>query len=250
MPMRRLLLAEFMKVRFTTIMMLILIDAVVNAVLGAASLNSLQDFYAPGWDSLYLHSVNFHALFFYPLYAGIFASFLCHCEHSHGGWKQMFCLPIRPSAFYWSKLCMLMLLMGMNQLVFIGGFLLTGWLLSVPGTPNGANLILGSVGGWMAIGPFAALQLWVSIRIKSFATSLILTISLVIPNIVLTGLHASIGALLPFTASYYAMFPRGTSSSPRLDLIPFILILAISFFVYTWLGRRSFLRRDGVLNTD
>ncbi|GGF71080.1 hypothetical protein GCM10010912_15300 [Paenibacillus albidus] len=243
--MKRLMSAEWMKVQRLIILLLIGIDLAVVTVLGINSLDNLASFFPPSWDTLYHHMIEFHALFFYPLYVGIFASLLCRYEHIHGGWKQLLTLPIRRTGIYWSKLGMLMLLMGLTQICFVLTYLLAGLRTGVPGQLDGRALLVGIVGGWLSILPFAALQLWISLRLSSFASSLILSVSMVIPNIVLTGLHATIGAWFPFTAAYYVMFPRGTALSPRLDVLPFILILAVTSLFYIWGGRRFLLIRMG-----
>ncbi|KWX84206.1 hypothetical protein AMQ83_29525 [Paenibacillus riograndensis] len=119
-----------------------------------------------------------------------------------------------------------MLLLGLIQLLVAGSYLLGGELLHLGNGLVVAELITGTVGGWLAILPFAALQLWVSMRLKSFVSSLVLSASIVIANIVLTVLHASIGAWFPSTTDYSAMYPRGTTFSHRLDVVTFIHIVS------------------------
>ncbi|KWX73574.1 ABC transporter permease [Paenibacillus jilunlii] len=242
--MEYLMKAERMKLQYPLILILLLIGTLGTVMLGINSLNSenFAGFYVRGWKTFYLHMASFHGLFLYPLYAGVLASFICRYEHINGGWKQLFCLPVPRSRVYYAKLGTLMLLLGLIQLLFAGSYLLAGELLQLGNDLDVAELITGTVGGWLAILPFAALQLWVSMRLKSFVSSLILSASIVIANIVLTGLHASVGAWFPSTTAYYAMYPRGTALSPRLDVIPFILIVAATSAAYIWAGRRSLMR--------
>lgn len=198
--MENLMKAERMKLQYPVIFILFLLGALGTVMLGMNSLNSenFVGFFERGWKTFYLHMASFHGLFFYPLYAGVLASFICRYEHTNGGWKQLFCLPIPRYRVYYAKLGTLMLLMGLIQLLFAGSYLLAGVLLQLGDDLDFTELIIGTVGGWLAILPFAALQLWVSMRLKSFVSSLILSASIVIANIVLTGLHASIGLIVSF----------------------------------------------------
>ncbi|WP_019909994.1 ABC transporter permease [Paenibacillus sp. HW567] len=239
-----LIKAERMKLQYPVIVSLFLTGALGTVMLGVNSLNSenFVGFYVHGWKTFYLHMSSFHGLFLYPLYTGVLASLLCRYEHMNGGWKQLYCLPVRRSRLYFAKLGTLMLLLGWIQLLFAGTYLLAGGLLQLGNDLDFAELLIGTAGGWLAILPFAALQLWVSTRLRSFVSSLILSASIVIANIVLTGLHASIGAWFPSTTAYYAMYPRGTALSPRLEVIPFILIVAVTSGLYIWAGRRSLTR--------
>lgn len=86
--MNMLLRAETMKTQWRVVILLILLDTLINALMGMEQLDSLKEFFPPSWMSLYIHSVNLHAMFFYPLYCGIIASLLCMYEHRDGGGRS------------------------------------------------------------------------------------------------------------------------------------------------------------------
>lgn len=65
--------------------------------------------------------------------------------------------------------------------------------------------------------PLAALQLMLSIKIRNFGASLGMSICCVVPNIVITGFHSSIGAWFPFTIPYYIMMPQTATYAPRVE---------------------------------
>jgi hypothetical protein len=101
-------------------------------------------------------------------------------------------------------------------------------------------------GGWLACFPLGMLQIILSTRFKSMGTALLFSISMVIPNIVITGLPSVLGAWFPFAPPYYAMFPQGMNLSPNLELLPFTVILTVTFLVYFALGLKSFICREWV----
>jgi lantibiotic transport system permease protein len=242
--MRKLFRTEIIKLQWILIFFLIAIDAVINAGLGAMYTYDFKQLFKVGWESLYLQTVSFHALFFYPLYTGVFASLICHYEHKNGGWKQLFSLPIKRSYIYWAKFLILMILMAISQGIFFLAYLISGNLMGLQGHIPWTTLFISLIGGWIAVFPLAAFQIFISQKIKTFGVSIIFNIFCVIPNIVLTGLNSTIGSWFPFTLPYYAMFPKGTTLSPNFDFYPFVIILFITLVIYVIIGRRSLIKQD------
>ncbi|MEK3731956.1 MULTISPECIES: ABC transporter permease [Paenibacillus] len=242
--MNMLLRAETMKTQWRVVILLILLDTLINALMGMEQLDSLKEFFPPSWMSLYIHSVNLHAMFFYPLYCGIIASLLCMYEHRDGGWKIALAFPGPRYHIFYAKYLVLIGILAVVQLVFMLGYLAAGKLAHAPGSIPWGTLAYTGFGGWLGILPLAALQLIVSIKVRNFGASLALAIGYVVPNIVFTGFHSTIGAWLPFTIPYYVMMPQEAIYAPRVE--PYSL-WAIVFFtggLYLWLGQRFFERRD------
>ncbi|MDU7476299.1 MAG: ABC transporter permease [Paenibacillus macerans] len=239
-----LFFAEAGKVRWLLILLLVLMDITASFALAAEHVASLTDYFAPDWTTLYFQAVSLHGMFILPLFAGIFAAFICFYEHKNGAWKQLLTLPFPRWKIYLSKFLMLVVLLAIAQLAFLAGYLATGNLIHVEGVIPWKTVLTGVTGGWLAAFPLAMLQIYLSTRFKSFGIALLFSISAVIPNIVITGFEGFIGAWFPFAPPYYAMFPQGLPLSPRLEPGSFVLILAFTFLVYLAAGLRHFVRRD------
>lgn len=242
----RLWIAESKKVKWYFVLFLILMDVLVSLLLAARSVRSLTDYFAQNWTTLYFQAVLFHGMFFLPLFGGLFASFLCFYEHKNDAWKQLFTLPFPRWKIYLSKFMMLITLLAITQIFFFIGYLVTGMVIQVEGEIPIKMLLLRITGGFFACFPLAMLQLGLSMRFKSFGSALLLSVCMVIPNIVLTGLDAIFGAWLPFTLPYYAMFPQGLDLSPRVEPVSFSIIIFITFFIYMTWAIRSFIRKDSL----
>lgn len=242
--MYRLLYSEFQKIKWSIIFIMIILEGVVTWALAAGNSQSLSHYFPYNWTTLYFQAVSFHAMFFLPLFAGIFATFLCFYEHKDGAWKQLLTFPYPRWKILLSKFWVLITLTAFMQIVFLIGYLITGNMIHVEDLIPWKTILQGIAGGWLACFPLAMLQLWLATRFKSFGIALLLCISSVIPNIVLTGLPALLGVWFPFTAPYYTMFPQGLNLSPRVEVLPFILILVFTFFVYFICSIRSFVHKD------
>lgn len=240
----RMLAAEARKVKWIVVMLLIAADIGASFMLASQSVRTQTEYFAPDWNTLYFQAVLFHGMFFLPLFAGLFAAFLCAYEHKNGAWKQILTLPYPRRSIFLAKFRLLALLLGGVQLLFLLGYLLCGKLIQVEGAVPWEAVLGGIAAGWAACLPLAMLQLGLSVRMKSFGAALLVSISMVIPNIVITGLPSFIGAWFPFAPPYYAMFPRGLNLSPRLEPISFTATVVSSFLLYTAWGLRSFARKD------
>ncbi|MGG3508071.1 MULTISPECIES: ABC transporter permease [Paenibacillus] len=242
--MRMLLRAEGMKLQWRIIFLLILLDTLINSAMGAMQLQSLRDFFPPSWSTLYIHSVNLHSMFFYPLYSGIVASLLCLYEHKDGGWKITMSLPVPRYKVFYAKYILLVGILALVQIVFLLGYLGTGYLVKAPERIPWESLLYSVIGGWIGVLPLAALQLMVSIRVRNFGASLAMSIGYVVPNIVLTGFHSAIGAWLPFTIPYYVMMPQAALYAPRVEPYSLWSIVIFTGMVYLLMGQRFVEKRD------
>ncbi|KZS43283.1 lantibiotic ABC transporter permease [Paenibacillus glucanolyticus] len=244
--MKRLLTAEFIKMQWLIVGVLITADVWVGSSLGIMQLDSLKEFFVPNWSTLYMYMVYFHAMFFYPLYCGILASLICLYEHRHGGWKLLLALPLSRNQVYYSKFILLIGILAVIQLVFLISYLVTGTIVAVPGDIVWSSIGYSIIGGWVAMMPLAALQLWLSTKIKSFGAAQVFNICCVVPNIVVTGLHSSFGAWFPFSPPYYIMMPQTASYAPGVETYSLITIIVITFVLYFTFGKLSFVRRDWI----
>lgn len=242
--MRMLLRAEGMKLQWRVIFLLIVLDTLINSAMGAMQLQSLRDFFPPSWTTLYIHSVNLHSMFFYPLYSGIVASLLCLYEHKDGGWKITMSLPVPRYKVFYVKYILLVGILALVQIVFLLGYLGTGYLVQAPERIPWETLLYSVIGGWIGVLPLAALQLIVSIRVRNFGASLAMSVGYVVPNIVLTGFHSAIGAWLPFTIPYYVMMPQSALYAPRVEPYSLWFIVLFTGMVYLLMGQRFVEKRD------
>lgn len=242
--MRMLIRAEGIKLQWSVITVLIVLDTLINSAMGAMQLESLKEFFPPSWLTLYIHSVNLHAMFFYPLYSAIMASILCLYEHRDGGWKIVMSMPIPRNRLFYAKYMMLIGILGLVQVVFLLGYMATGYLVEAPGKIPWEILLYSIIGGWIGVLPLAALQLMVSIRVRNFGASLAMSLGYVVPNIVLTGFHSVIGAWLPFTIPYYVMMPQAAIYAPRVEPYSLWFIVLLTGILYLLLGQRFVKKRD------
>lgn len=158
------------------------------------------------WQGAYQVAVMQYAWLFYPLLAGVFAALICRVEHTGGGWKQTFSLPVRRSHVYLAKYLLLAALLAATSAVFALGFVGLGLLRGFADAVPWAILARSIVAGWVAVLPLAALQLWVSSRWRSFGAALALNVCFTLPAI-FAAQSSQFGPWYPWAQPLLAMLP-------------------------------------------
>jgi len=172
----KVLRAELMKMRWP---MMILVLAVGP---GLALLMTSSPSRGAGFESYYMGVVTIYGWIFYPIVSGIFAALICRAEHLNGGWKQLLALPVRRRDVYTAKYAIVSVLLGVSQLLVLAELYAVSRHAGFADVPW-ASVGLGLLGGWIAVLPLAALQMWASTRWRTFGGPLALNVVLTFPAI-------------------------------------------------------------------
>lgn len=234
--------AEKIKIPWLLIILLLVGGGIINSAVAVITLTTTYQ--SITWMDFYTYSVNFHAMFFFPLMTGIIVSLLCRYEHIGGNWKLILTRPYARKRLYITKIIWISLILFLYQCIFLICFYITGELMNTSGIFPTQLLFKCLILGMVSIVPLIALQLGITIHIKNFATSLVFIIGMVVPNIVITGMHSIIGSWFPSALPFYLMMPGDSPFSPRADLYNVYPILIITLFIYSFWGYRYFVKKE------
>lgn len=165
---RRCVCAEWMKLRHSYIWMILMILPVVSVLIGSANFYMNQGVLTKKWYSLWSQVGLFYGEFFFPILIAICCAYMWRMEHHNKNWNMIMTAPVSKTGIFLAKLIVVGGLMIFVQILifilyFLGGKLvgitdvlpkeLFGWLFQ----------------GWIAALTISALQLALSMRIRSFA---------------------------------------------------------------------------------
>lgn len=165
---RRCISAEWMKLRHSHIWMILMVLPVISVLIGSANFYMNRGVLTKEWYSLWSQVGLFYGEFFFPILIAICCAYMWRLEHHNKNWNMIMTAPVSTTSIFLSKLIVVAVLMIFVQvfffiLYFLGGKLagitsdlpgeLTGWLFR----------------GWIAALTISALQLALSMRIRSFA---------------------------------------------------------------------------------
>ncbi|MEK5040271.1 ABC transporter permease [Sporosarcina sp. FSL K6-3457] len=240
--MGRLFRSEFLKLRKSSIWLLIFVSPILSLLLGLSEVGELEQ---NQWTATLSMITISHAIFFLPLLTGVFSSFICRYEHVGGGWKQLLSLPVSRRQVYIVKILIVCLLIALTQLLFISGLFLIGWMKDYS-TAIPWGIILSSVfGGWLACLPLIALQIFVSVAWSSFAAPLAVNVIFTMPNMLIVN-SATFGPFYPWAQPFLMMMPNSSENFGALNASTetlFIVILG-SLLLFLSSGLSYFMRKE------
>ncbi|WP_334071739.1 MULTISPECIES: ABC transporter permease [Paenibacillus] len=192
----RSVFAEWLKLRHSRIGLALAVLPIVSLLIGCANFYFNQGVLNNGWYSLWTQVSLFYGEFFLPILIAICCSYVCRLEHLNRNWNVMLTVPVPIVSVVLAKWMVVGLLILFAQLLFMGFYWLAGTLFSLSG-PFPMETVGWILRGWYASLSVAALQLGLSLRIRSFATPIGLSLCAVMIGL---GMYvAKLGLFFPFS---------------------------------------------------
>ncbi|WP_341347176.1 ABC transporter permease [Paenibacillus sp. FSL H3-0469] len=167
--MLRSVAAEWPKLRRSRMGLVLVSLPVVSLMIGCANFVMNREALEGGWFSLWTQVSLFYGEFFLPILIAICCAFVCRLEHVNRNWNMILAAPVSVTGIFIAKLVIAGVLIAGAQALFLLLYWAAGQMLSMTGTFP-LDIILWTFRGWVASLSIAALQLGLSIRIRSFAT--------------------------------------------------------------------------------
>ncbi|WP_438497230.1 ABC transporter permease [Paenibacillus sp. IHBB 3054] len=203
---------EWFKLRHSRISLVLAILPVISLVIGCFNFYFNQAALQNGWYSLWTQVSLFYGEFFLPILIAICCAFVCRLEHNNRNWNLILASPVSVSSVFMAKLIIVSLLIFIVQTLFMVMYWSAGQLFSISGAFPTETIVWG-FRGWLSSVAIAALQLGFSIRIRSFAAPIGISLCAVFLGLVMYV--AKIGMLFP-----YSLLTIGMSVLSQRDLTP------------------------------
>jgi len=208
----RCIRAERMKLRHSRMWLILMLLPVISLLIGCANYAANQAILDKGWYSLWTQASLFYGQFFLPVLIAILCAFMWRLEHVNKNWNAVMTAPVGAAHLFFAKLIMTSVLTFSVQAFF-------GLLYYIAGVAMGLSLqmpveIIGWIaGGWVASITVNAVQLLLSMRIRSFAVPIGISVCAVFAGL---GLYvAKAGMLFP-----YSLLTIGMSALSQESLSP------------------------------
>lgn len=173
----RCIRAEMRKLRGAGIWGVFVLLPLISAAYGTFNFWQNREILTNGWYSLLTQHTLFYALFFISPMMGVYAAYLWRLEHLGGNMNTLMTMPVRPFCFFAAK----------GVAVFAVTLLTQGWVFALyvlcgklicgfPGFPP-AQIALYMLRGLLGALPVIALQLILSLVIRSFAVPVLIALA-------------------------------------------------------------------------
>jgi len=186
--------AEWLKMRHSRIGIVLAVLPGLSLLIGCANYALNRDVLVNGWYSLWTQVSLFYGEFFLPMLVAIVCAYVCRLEHMNRNWNMTLTAPVPAGGVFAAKWAVVALLILFAQTLFMLLYWAAGLLLRMPG-PFPAETIGWALRGWYACLSISALQLSLSIRIRSFAVPVGFSLAAVLAGL---GLYvAGVGGFFP-----------------------------------------------------
>ncbi|MCR8980893.1 ABC transporter permease [Brevibacillus laterosporus] len=194
--MKRSTSAEWLKLRHSRIGLVLAVLPIISLLIGCVNYYFNQSVLQNGWYSLWIQVNLFYGEFFLPILIAICCSYVCRLEHLNRNWNMVLTSPVSVASVFLAKLIVVSILILFAQALFMGLYWLAGTLFSLP-EPFPVETIGWTIRGWYASMSISALQLGLSLRIRSFATPIGISLCAVFIGL---GMYiAKLGIYFPFS---------------------------------------------------
>lgn len=220
-----ILKAEKLKLHNSPIWLAFLVIPCISAFMGTFNYLNNTSILTEQWYSLWTQHTLFYCYFCFPALIGVYCAYECRLEHTRNNWNLLLTMPVKKKYIFFSKLITIYKIVLITQL-------LVGILFYICGKLSGFTepmpssfillLLLGSIGSL----PSIALQLTLSLRIRSFAVPV--GISMIAGILGLAFRAKGLGIFFP-----YSLFSIGMCSNDPFNIQCNISSFIISCLIFT-----------------
>ena len=214
-----------------------LLAAVMGTFNYMQNLGILKD----AWFSLWTQHTIFSSFFFLPALIGVLAAYQWRLEHRENNWNSLMTYPVPRAALVLGKL---MVTGGMTALsLFLTGALyyLSGCFAGLTGAPPAQLfrwILLGCCGGLC----LASVQLYLSMRVKSFAIPVAIALVGGIAGLMIA--NYGYGLCCPYSLMALGMDANGSGDLAASQIVPFIISCLCFTALFTLLSLRHLKKND------
>ncbi|HDR4564659.1 ABC transporter permease [Bacillus paranthracis] len=241
--MKRSISAEWLKLRHSRIGLVIAALPIISMLIGSANFYLNQGALQNGWYSLWTQVSLFYGVFFLPILIAICCSYICRLEHLNRNWNMIMTSPVSVANVFLAKLIIVSILILFVQGLFMALYWLIGTLFSLPGSFP-VETIEWTIRGWYASLSISALQLGLSLRIRSFATPIGISLCGVFIGL---GMYiGNFGMLFPFSLLNIGMSVMSQDKLTNMQSLLFWVINMAFVIIFASRSIRRLKNRDVV----
>ncbi|HBG5344626.1 TPA: ABC transporter permease [Clostridioides difficile] len=240
---RKSVLGEILKLKHSFIWYILLALPLISVLIGTGNFYLNQSILKKEWYSLWTQVSLFYGEFFFPILIAIFCAYVCRLEHMNHNWNNVMTLPINLKNVFLSKLIIISILTAITQIVFVIFYIVAGNMLGFSqSVPN--ELTGWIVKGWIISISIASIQLYLSIKIRSFATPIGISLCLSLFGMGLLVAQPSIGIFFPYSMLGSAM---GIIKQSALNINDTIVTICVAFattIIFSEIANKNFRKND------
>jgi ABC-2 type transport system permease protein len=235
--------AENRKLKGSVIWCACFLLPVIPAIMGSFNYKMNQAVLTGGWYSLWSQLTLFYALLFYAPLVALYCSYLWRLEHLQHNWNVLMTMPIPVRNIFFGKLYVIIKVTLITQLWLFLLFLFCGRLLGFHGFPP-TDILFWTLRGTFAALAIGALQLLLSMCIRSFAIPIGLALIGSIFGFLFASFSKNAACLFPYSLMLLGMNSNSYEDHMSEQIIPFLASTLLFFVLFCGISILILKKRD------
>nr|CUH82816.1 LmgG-immunity to the lacticin LMG [Lactococcus lactis subsp. lactis] len=244
--MNTLINTELKKLKKSGFIYFIIAFNIISIFIGSAIFSANKAVFVGDGDQsivLWGQSSLYSSQLFFPILVGILCAVSWQIEEKNKNWQKLLTSPLTPLQIVSSKFITIIIFTLINQLLFYVMFIFSSMILNIPKI-NFTLFILWSILGWVGSFSIVAVQLFLSIRIRSFASPILISAGGALLGLISLFLGEFISFVFPYSQLQIGMRARALQNFNVTELLIFILISIIYSIIFILLATNSLDRRE------
>ena len=238
----KLIKAERLKLKRSPLWLAFLFMPVIPALLGTLNYMANIEILQSEWFSLWTQHTLFTCYFFLPIMIGIYSSYMMRQEENNRNWNKVLSMPVSKNLVFIAKLVQVFSMILFSEIWICALFVISGKVIGLTSAIPWGKLVIWCLFGTLGGTVIAAIQLMISLFIKSFALPVGIALGGGLSGLVFLAKH--LGHIWPYSLMAYGMNSNAPQELLESGYVWFVVICIVYIVLFMTISSMILSRRD------
>lgn len=238
----KLIKAERLKLKRSPLWLAFLFMPVIPALLGTLNYMANIEILQSEWFSLWTQHTLFTCYFFLPIMIGIYSSYIMRQEENNRNWNKVLSMPVSRNLVFIAKLVQVFSMILFSEIWICILFVISGKVIGLTSAIPWVKLMIWCLFGTLGGTVIAAIQLMISLFIKSFALPVGIALGGGLSGLVFLAKH--LGHIWPYSLMAYGMNSNAPQELIESGYVWFVVICIVYIVLFMTISSMILSRRD------
>ena len=215
---------------------------VIPALLGTLNYMANIEILQSEWFSLWTQHTLFTCYFFLPIMIGIYSSYIMRQEENNRNWNKVLSMPVSKNLVFIAKLVQVFSMILFSEIWICTLFVISGKVIGLTSAIPWVKLMIWCLFGTLGGTVIAAIQLMISLFIKSFALPVGIALGGGLSGLVFLAKH--LGHIWPYSLMAYGMKSNAPQELLESGYVWFVVICIVYIVLFMTISSMILSRRD------
>ena len=238
----KLIKAERLKLKRSPLWLAFMFMPVIPALLGTLNYMANIEILQSEWFSLWTQHTLFTCYFFLPIMIGIYSSYMMRQEENNRNWNKVLSMPVSKNLVFIAKLVQVFFMIFFSEIWICTLFVISGKVIGLTSAIPWGKLVIWCLFGTLGGTVIAAIQLMISLFIKSFALPVGIALGGGLSGLVFLAKH--LGHIWPYSLMAYGMNSNAPQELIESGYVWFVVICIVYIVLFMTISSMILSRRD------